>query len=174
VASATSVTVTSPAHAAGAVDVTITTPGGTSTAVTGDKFTYAAAPPACTTPESAFTGTVGLGAGRALTVSFTRIVLPLNLGSFWEGYATYDGPAATGAGRVHIITLIITPSPVVVALTDVCGVGFTLPAFDTDSFQSGTLSVRVTQPVAGGPQSVDLSYLALKVSSVATGQLVLR
>jgi len=42
--SATKITVHSPGHAAGAVDVEVTTPGGTSTAVTADKFTYEGAP----------------------------------------------------------------------------------------------------------------------------------
>ena len=36
----TSITVTSPAHAAGLVDVRVTTPGGTSAIVVGDRFTY--------------------------------------------------------------------------------------------------------------------------------------
>jgi len=38
--SGTQITVTSPAHAAGIVDVRVTTPGGTSAIVAGDKFTY--------------------------------------------------------------------------------------------------------------------------------------
>ena len=42
--SATSITATSPAHAAGTVDVTVTTAGGTSPTVAGDQFTYLAAP----------------------------------------------------------------------------------------------------------------------------------
>ncbi|HEX7244600.1 MAG TPA: InlB B-repeat-containing protein, partial [Solirubrobacterales bacterium] len=44
VKSATEVKATSPAHAAGEVDVTVTTPGGTSTTGAGDKFTYVSAP----------------------------------------------------------------------------------------------------------------------------------
>ena len=51
--SATSITATSPAHAAGAVDVTVTTPGGTSPTSSADLFTYMAAP----TFVSARTGT---------------------------------------------------------------------------------------------------------------------
>jgi len=39
--SATSITATSPARAAGAVDVTVTTPGGTSATSASDTFTYA-------------------------------------------------------------------------------------------------------------------------------------
>jgi hypothetical protein len=40
VVSGTSITATAPAHAAGVVDVTVITPGGTSATGTGDKFTY--------------------------------------------------------------------------------------------------------------------------------------
>jgi large repetitive protein len=40
--SATSISVTSPAHAAGIVDVRVTTAGGTSSIVAGDRFTYTA------------------------------------------------------------------------------------------------------------------------------------
>ena len=42
--SSTKITIKSPAHAAGIVDVTVTTPGGTSAIVAGDKFTYGAPP----------------------------------------------------------------------------------------------------------------------------------
>ena len=45
VVSATSITATSPAHAAGAVDIMVTTPSGTSVASAADTFTYAALPP---------------------------------------------------------------------------------------------------------------------------------
>lgn len=44
--SATQITVTSPAHAAGVVDITVTTAAGTSEAVAGDQFTYADEAPA--------------------------------------------------------------------------------------------------------------------------------
>ena len=44
VVSATQITTTSPAHAAGVVDVTVVTPAGTSAVVAGDKFTYTTVP----------------------------------------------------------------------------------------------------------------------------------
>ena len=43
--SATSVTATSPAHASGTVDITVTTPGGTSGINIGDQFTFNTPPP---------------------------------------------------------------------------------------------------------------------------------
>ena len=42
--SATQITATSPAHAAGTIDVTVTTAGGTSATSAADNFTYVAAP----------------------------------------------------------------------------------------------------------------------------------
>jgi outer membrane lipoprotein-sorting protein len=47
--SATSITATSPAEAAGTVDVTVTTPGGTSATTSADQFGYVASP-ACPSP----------------------------------------------------------------------------------------------------------------------------
>ena len=44
VVNATAVTATTPAHAAGTVDITVTTPGGTSAKSSADQYTYAAAP----------------------------------------------------------------------------------------------------------------------------------
>ena len=44
VVNATTVTATSPAGSAGTVDVTVTTPGGTSATSAADHYTYAAAP----------------------------------------------------------------------------------------------------------------------------------
>lgn len=44
VVSATTITATSPSHAAGTVDVTVTTPSGTSATSSADQFTYYAAP----------------------------------------------------------------------------------------------------------------------------------
>ena len=45
VVNATTITVTSPAHAAGAVNVTVTTPGGTSAAAPANQYTYVGPPP---------------------------------------------------------------------------------------------------------------------------------
>ena len=95
VVSATKITVRSPAHAAGVTDVTVTTPGGTSTTSIADRFTYAARPnvtgisPASgpgtggtrvTLTGTGFTGATavkfGTTAGTSLTVnSSTRITI---------------------------------------------------------------------------------------------------
>jgi hypothetical protein len=56
--SATQITATSPAHALGTVDVTVTTPGGTSPTTAADRFTYVITPPTVTgiSPTSGPTG----------------------------------------------------------------------------------------------------------------------
>jgi hypothetical protein len=51
VVSAAEVEATSPAHPAGTVDVRLTTPGGTSAVVAGDRFTYLDAPDAVGLPR---------------------------------------------------------------------------------------------------------------------------
>jgi hypothetical protein len=77
VVSGTSITATAPAHAAGVVDVTVITPGGTSAMGTGDKFTYQAAPvvsrisPMSSSHTGGTTVTItGTGFTGATTVNF--------------------------------------------------------------------------------------------------------
>ncbi len=68
VVSDTEITATTPAEAAGTVDVIVTTPSGTSSAVAGDKYTFAAA--ATTVPLPIFYGSPMSGTAP-LTVQFT-------------------------------------------------------------------------------------------------------
>jgi hypothetical protein len=63
--SATSITATSPAGSAGTVDITVTTPGGTSATSSADKFTYAAAP--TVTGISPTNGPIAGGTSVAIT-----------------------------------------------------------------------------------------------------------
>jgi hypothetical protein len=62
---ATSITATSPAHAAGQIHVTVTTAGGTSSTSSSDQFTYVAAP--TITGLSPTTGTIA--GGTSVTIS---------------------------------------------------------------------------------------------------------
>ena len=66
--SATSITATSPAQAAGTVDVTVTTPGGTSATSAASKFTYSPLPPTVTGISPAYGPTTG---GTRITVTGT-------------------------------------------------------------------------------------------------------
>jgi IPT/TIG domain-containing protein/FG-GAP repeat protein len=66
---ATSITATSPAESAGTVNVTVTTPGGTSATGAADQYTYVPAP-----TVTAVTPTAGpLGAGTPVTVKGTNL-----------------------------------------------------------------------------------------------------
>ncbi|HEV7524756.1 MAG TPA: IPT/TIG domain-containing protein, partial [Acidimicrobiia bacterium] len=83
---ATTITATSPAHSAGAVDVTVTTPNGTSATSANDQFTFVAAPtvtsvsptsgPAAggtsvTITGTGFTGATAVNFGAAAATTFT-------------------------------------------------------------------------------------------------------
>jgi hypothetical protein len=84
--SATQITATAPAHAAGVVDVTVTAAGGTSTTGAGDQYTYVAAPTVTSvTPSSGttaggtsvviagtnFTGATAVSFGATAATTFT-------------------------------------------------------------------------------------------------------
>jgi uncharacterized protein (TIGR03437 family) len=70
VISATQIVATAPAHAAGTVDVLVTTPAGTSTAVTADRYTYQPAPTLASLQPSQGSH---LG-GNTLTITGTNFV----------------------------------------------------------------------------------------------------
>ncbi|MBV9497010.1 MAG: IPT/TIG domain-containing protein, partial [Acidobacteria bacterium] len=94
---ATQITVTTPAHAAGSVAVAVTTPGGTGTQ--NNAYTYAAAPTATTvTPNSGPTagGQTGVAiAGTGLTTASS---------------VTFDGLAATITNKTSTSVTVTTPA----------------------------------------------------------------
>jgi hypothetical protein len=67
--SASSITATTPAHSSGTVDVTVTTPGGTSATSAADKFTYFA-PPTITSVSPTSGVTTG---GTSVTITGTNL-----------------------------------------------------------------------------------------------------
>lgn len=86
-ATATTITANVPAHAAGAVNVVVTTPGGTATATNG--YTYAAAPAA-----NAFTAAaVGYNSGSAPT---SPIELSAHTSGVASDYYLYNGSGGAG------------------------------------------------------------------------------
>ncbi|MDA8295329.1 MAG: IPT/TIG domain-containing protein [Actinomycetota bacterium] len=68
--SATSITATSPAESAGSVDVTVTTPGGTSASAAGDRFAYAVPAPVVTSISPTSGPTAG---GTSVTITGTNL-----------------------------------------------------------------------------------------------------
>ncbi|NMO52413.1 phospholipase [Actinoplanes sp. TBRC 11911] len=142
--SGTEITVTAPAHAAGAVDVRVTTAGGTSAIVGGDEFTYAVPnqPPSFT---SASSQTVVAGQGLAavtandpdgdpLTYSRTGGTLPD--GITLNGDGTFAGTATTpdmymatievadgrgGTASAQLTVQVAVPVPAVTAVSPAGG-----------------------------------------------------
>src|SRR5207253_9437369 len=113
--SATSITATSPAATAtGPVHVTVTTPGGTSAAGTGDQFTYVQAAPAVTSISPA-TGSTGGGTvvtitGTNFTPGTPTVAFGANPGTvtaFTATSITVTAPAGA-AGQVHVV--VTTPA----------------------------------------------------------------
>ncbi|WP_283610253.1 IPT/TIG domain-containing protein [Faecalispora anaeroviscerum] len=74
--SSTKITATSPAHSAGAVDVTVTTPAGTSATGTSCQFTYTAPLPTVTDANISISGATGTGGiykiGDTVTVAWNN------------------------------------------------------------------------------------------------------
>jgi hypothetical protein len=107
----TSIIATTPAHAAGAVDVVVTNPD-TQSGTLSNGYTYIAPPPTVTnvTPSSGPTG-----GGTAVTITGTNFVSGATV--------TFDGTAATGVTVVNATTITVTtpahaPGPVDVTVTN--------------------------------------------------------
>lgn len=100
--SATSITVTTPAHTSGTVDVTVTTPtGGTSPTSSSDQFTYNTVTPSPTI--TSITPAVGTTSGST-AVSITGI----NISSATS--VTFGGAAATLSGATANSITVLTPA----------------------------------------------------------------
>ncbi len=103
VASSTSITATSPAGAVGAVDVTVTTPGGTSATSSADQFTYVA--PVLTSPNISSIGVTTNGTSSA-TISWMTDAAA-NSQVFYGTSASYGSSSTlnTNATTTHSVTL---------------------------------------------------------------------
>jgi CSLREA domain-containing protein len=112
--SATQITATSPAGVAGVVDVTVTSPGGTSTTSAADQFTYIAPAPASLTtnsgsPQSAYI-TMAFGASLQATV-LDQYSNPYS-GATVTFTAPSRGASATFSNSTNTITVITNGSGV--------------------------------------------------------------
>ncbi|HEX4493126.1 MAG TPA: HYR domain-containing protein [Acidimicrobiia bacterium] len=104
--SATSITATSPVGSAGTIDVRVATPGGNSTAVTGDHFTYVAAPAVSAIAPA--TGPTGGGTQVVVTGS-----------NFSNASAVQFGGVAAATFVVNSATSITAYSPAGLGTVDV-------------------------------------------------------
>jgi IPT/TIG domain len=113
VKSATSITAVSPAHSAGTIDVTVTTPGGTSAAVSKDRFKYGSPTVTAVSPSAgpAAGGTAvtitgsGFALGAGTTFNFGKAAASaVNCTSTTSCSAA--SPAAAKTGAVDVIAVV--------------------------------------------------------------------
>jgi hypothetical protein len=95
--SATQITATTPAHAAGAVDVAVTAPGGTATAT--GAFTYLVPPPTITSVSPYWGPAAG---GITVTITGTNLTAPTSV--------TFGGVAATITGGTATSITVTLPA----------------------------------------------------------------
>lgn len=164
--SATSITATTPAHAAGAADVVVTTPGGTATLV--GAFTYHA-PTITLSPPTLTGGTVGTAYSQTMTASG---------GAAPYSFAITAGSLPTGLS-LNTANGIISGTPAASGLFN-----FTVTATDANSFtvsSSYALQISALAPVAhdvsatvaanstGNTITLDISGGAVTSVAVASG-----
>src|SRR5215472_1185413 len=181
-----------PAHAAGTVDVTVTTPGGTSALVAGDHYAYGAPTVISFSPGSGITGstvtingtgflpgaTVKFGAKPAATVTFvsgTQLKAIVPNGAV-TGKISVTTPAGTGTSAANFtVTLSITgftpasgPTGTVVTIN---GVGFNSSSTVKFNGHAATSVVHVsaTQLKATVPSTATTGPITVTNTTAPTG-----
>jgi putative cell wall-binding protein len=140
--SATSATAVSPAHGVGAVDITATTPGGTSLTGAGDMFTYTVAPavtavsppsgstlggPVVTITGTGFTGATAVAFGATAATSFNVVSdTSITAVSPAQGASVVHMRVTTAGGQSGIVagdtyTYVLTAQPTVTSLSPTAG-----------------------------------------------------
>ncbi|MCK9580036.1 MAG: IPT/TIG domain-containing protein [Methanoregula sp.] len=142
----TQITIISPAHAAGMINITVTTPGGTSTAVPGNGFYYAPIP-----------GVVNIVPASGLTAGGTNVTIT---GTGFSNATAVRFGAVTGTNLTvdSDIQITITSPPQAAAIVDVTVTtpGGTSPAVPADLFTYNAPVPEITNispsrgPLAGG------------------------
>ncbi len=112
VVNATTITTTTSAHAAGGVDVVVTTPGGTATGV--DLFTYVAPPPAAPSVTAISPSSGPASGGTAVTISGANLTgaNAVSIGGVpVSGFTVLNGTtitATTGAHSAGVVDVVVT------------------------------------------------------------------
>ena len=163
VVSANSITATSPAHAAGIVDVTVTTPYGTSASSAADKFTYVGG------PVASFTGTPTSGTAP-LPVQFTDTSTGSPTGWSWffgdETYTqawTQQTASAGWSARVQFSSVAM-PDGSIVLMGGLDNTG----AFKNDTWQSADngRTWSLVNASSGWPERASFRSVVLPDSSI--------
>ena len=157
--SATSVQATSPAHAAGAVDVKVTTPAGTSATSAGDTFTFTAAPPVLPTVTSISPTSGPIAGGTVVTITGTNLTGATGV--------TFGGVAATAVTPLSATSVQATAPAHAAGAVDVkvtTGAGTSaVSAGDTFTFNGDTT------PPGPTPEQVNAFILLLLLLAILFG-----
>lgn len=158
--SASSLTATAPAGAAGTVDVTVTTAAGTSATSAADRFTYVSGPPVANNVSA----TVAYGsAGNPITLNITGAAAT----SVSVGSAPAHGTAVASGTSITYTPTSSYAGPDSFTYTATNGSGTSAPATVTITVSSPTLIYAPSSPPpgsVGGPYSQSLA-----VASGGTG-----
>ncbi len=179
---ATSVTVISPAsQAAGIVDVTVTTAGGTSTGVPADQFTYVAAP--AVTAISPTAGPVAGGTQVTITgtnlsgitaVDFGKVLATIVAGSDTATSIAVISPASQAAGIVDVTVTTAGGTSATSAADQFTYT--TAPIVSTVTPQAGPLSGGMSVTITGtnltGAKAVRFGKVAAKFTVKSATQIV--
>ena len=145
VVSGTSITAVSPAGTAGTVDVTVTTPGGTSATSPADQFTYDPVP----TITSVAPAAGPLAGGTTVTITGTGFVTGATVDF---GLTGATGVTVVSATSITAVSPAVPAGTVDVTVTTPGGTSATLPAdqFTYDPVPTITSVAPASGPVAGG------------------------
>jgi len=185
--SATSISATSPAHAAGTVDVTVTTPSGTSATSVLDQFTFAVPPPPVASVVSATVAhgsssnpiTLSLSGGTATSVAVstaashgtataTGTTISYTPTASYSGTDTFAYTATNAGGTSSPATATITVSAPALAISPAGGnlTGTAETAYSqTFTASAGTAPYTYSLAINSGTMPTGLSF------STSTGVL---
>ena len=179
----TSATVTAPAHAAGQVDVTLVTVGGTSSLNGGDHYTYVAPP-----TSNASSATVGYNsdanpvtlntAGGPTSVAVvtspahgsaiatgTSISYTPNVGFFGSDSLTYTATNSVGTSAAAIVMITVTSPAITVTPTALPSGTFGAPYNQTLAATAGQAPYTFATAITSGALPAGLSLSAAGVIS---------
>ena len=166
--SGTQITVTSP-PGKGTVDITVTTPAGTSAATAADNFTYTAAPPPPPPPPPAPPMLTGVSPASGSTAGGTSVTITGTGLSGATGVSFGGTPATVTADSGTQITVISPPGAGTVDITVTTAAG-TSAATGADHFAytAATTKTVVVANVVGDSQTVATSTLQGQGLTVTT------
>jgi len=164
------VTVVSPGHTAGAVDVKVVTPGGTSTLSSADQFTYMAAPTVAILSQTAGP----LGGGTLVTITGANLKSITSI-SFGTVAASLSSLVYNANGSVTIASPAHAAAPVDVTVVTPGGTS-TLSSADQFTYMAAPTITGVSTPGAGplsGGTSLTVSGANLKsISEIDFGSVL--